>query len=330
MIKNFEDFLGENERTRTRTYNEPRFIDEAIKALTNAGFVVTNKSTPRQKNNDNLACEITFPSVLVFMKEYYGIGEERVVCSNLTRIIENHRYDTVIYKIGNVITPGSSSPDFKFVSIPELVENLKRYMTASLISGSKLGSREDKQSYKVFPNDIRIDKKNTYTTRWAPGVGNEIGIAPIRKKLPVSAVSILNKIFDNFSKYYSQIYSISPEYLEYATDLYCAFIEFYYMEIADTSTTCKITADLANVSSPDNEHNWIPMINNSTNVRKEKTHMKVSYYGDQTSFHTSNGYKDLKPYLDKFRDFSEEKLDSYFSDYLTTKRGMIAGKKFGL
>lgn len=326
MIKNFEDFLGENERSRTRTYNEPRFTDEAIKALTKAGFVITDKSTPRQKNNDNIACEITFPPILEFMKEYYGIGEERVVCSNLKSLIENYRYDTVIYKIGNVQRPGVGSSDFKFSSVKELVENLKRYMTASLISGSRLIAN---QTYKVFPNDIRIDKKNTYRNRWTPGAGNDVGIAPIRKKLPTSALTILDKIFDNFSKYYNQIYSFLPEYLEYATDLYCALIEFYYIEVADTSTVCRIFASLGGVTSTE-KHNWIPLIDATTNVRKEKTSMKVSYYGDQESFHTSNGYKDLKPYVDKFRDFSEEKLDSYFNDYLTTKRGMIAGKKFGL
>jgi hypothetical protein len=330
MIKNFEGFLNENERSRTRTYNEPSFTEEVITALTKAGFVVVDKSTPRQKTNDNLACEITFPPMLVFLKEYYGIGEERIVCSNLTSLIKNYKYDTIIYKKRYVQRPGASSTDFKFDSVEDLVENLKRYMTASLISGSRLSVVGEKQKSKVFPNDIRIDNKNTYTNRWTPGVGNEVGIAPIRKKLPASAITILNKIFDNFSNYYNQIYSFLPEYLEYATDLYCAFIEFYYIEIANTSTVCNITADLGSITSLENGNNWIPLISNSTNVRKEKSHMKVSYYGDQTSFHTSNGYKDLKPYLDKFRDFSEEKLDSYFNDYLTTKRGMIAGKKFGL
>lgn len=331
MIKNFESFLNEN--VRPRTYESESFIDEAFDALTSAGFVITNLSTPTQKKNDNLACEISFPGILEFVEEYYSIGKDRVVYNgNLENFVKSFRITRTIYKIGNVMTPGSSSPDCKFSSIPELVKNMKILFGSRLVSnqlgffGVERDLKMSGQSCSVFPNDIRIDTKSTYRTS---GIGYDIGIPPLRKKLPDSAISILNNICSGFSTLYKKIYSISPEYLEYATDVYCAFIEFYYLEISHAKFV--ISADLSTIISDLTSNSWIAITSNTVNVRKQKVHMKVTYYGEQAYY---SGYgKDgnlLGTYTDKFKKMTEDQLDSYFNDYLTTKRGMITGKKYGL
>jgi hypothetical protein len=330
MIKNFEDFLNENDRySRTRTYNEASFADEAIKALTKAGFAVNNISTPRQKNNDNLACEISFPKILDFLKEYYNIEKERVICkSDVESFVSLIKMSTIVYKKGYAQRPGVSSKDFSFDSIPDLVNKMKTYFTAQFISGPGVFNaiHSNYNRYQVFPNDIRLDTKYLYRNRWLPGIGHNIDAPPLRKKLPEGAKTALNNIFPEFSSLYDKIYAISPEYLEYATDSYCAFIEFYYVEISDEKLD--IHADLSNAIF-DYSRDRIVFMDNALHVRKEKTHMKVSYYGEQR-FSTSSGSKDFAPYLDKFRAMPQEYLEKYMDDYLHRKRGMLTGKKFGI
>ena len=209
-----------------------------------------------------------------------------------------------------------------------MVSNLKRYFTAQFISGAVgvFNTPRYDYSYRVFPNDLRLDTKNTYRNRWTPNASNEIGIPPLRKKIPQGAKNALNKIFDGFSSLYDKIYTISPEYLEYATDVYCAFIEFYYLEMSGEKMD--MHADLSYAIFDKSRDSFIVMIN-SMNVRKEKSSMKVNYYGEQ-QFNSFSSKKEFATYTDKFRAMSQENLDSYMEDFLEKKRGMIAGKKFGL
>jgi hypothetical protein len=330
MIKNYTEFLNENLRYGNAALGDD-FIKNATAALTDAGFIVISNSTPRQLKNGNLACTISYPKMLDFLKEYYNLDKNVILAGDiaLDDLFKRLKVKTIIYKRGAVIREGQSSDDFKFSSYNELVLNMKIFFCKEFIKGS---TRSFDASVGLPVARAAYDAPWSVFPRMREVVDDYHKLQPPKTKLSDGAKKILDGYVRDFSKKYDRLALVCPAYVEKINSILSTYAEFIILNQHEFSKDDFFTPNelLYFQNTTNNFHFDIASMQRS--VIKDKASMKVSYNLAVNAYRGQPAtYKDeLASIYEKLLKMTDAEREEYFENLHFKKRGIITGKKYGL
>jgi len=325
-VNSFEDFMKES-----RSYSVGSFIDTAVKALEAEGFLVTVNSTPTQIKNDNLNCILMYPKGYELLK-LYNLDDSNILAfdgSTVKDFFNNlETKPLTIYKIGNVMFDGEKNTSITFksgsgISIDDLVESMKTlFMKEFLKQTNRLRYRLDPSTpshlkYMIISDNLKLIDSN-YEGQPSYSLGlkkREVRSYP----LPKSLLDLCDRVHTGFKKEYEMVAEKFPEYMNFFSDTIAANIAPLILNVTNLPFS---PFNMRAVSTFDSSLRLF-------SYRDSVSIMAYNYWA-LSSENSKDIIEEIENLWEKIRKMNPEEIDEYYKDFYTRKRGIIAGKKFGI
>jgi hypothetical protein len=336
-ILSYDKFLKENVST---PLGEKTFVNEAVKALTAEGFVITVRSTSRQLKNDNLFCTISYPKVVDFIREYYDFDfntqVEYTKGNNLKQDAENLNFeDITIYSRGSMMRAKKANPEFLFSGIEDMVLKMKIFFAKAFVytapaRGQFLFPKRNKKILWNAENSSESSLTKSFQSQHS-------------RNLPDGTKRLLDSITPGFTKSYDSLISLDESNTKLITLMLCTLASLN-IENPDLLSIKKIDPRTFSYNDSDSSKKaWQPL-RNSIEFYQFTYSITKNILTKKDVFRTVSGVivpdiwsiersAWLQDYLDtylKLQAMSQQKLDAYFEDFVHKRRGVIHAKKFNL
>ena len=314
-IFSFADFINEN-----ASYPKGSFIDRAVNALQAEGFIVTVNSTPLQIKNDNLLCDLELPKGHELLSSYNLSKDNFLIFdgSSVENFFKNLKLESlIIYNRGVISHTGDANPAALWEpqsSVDEMAKVVKNLFIKEVLKRTgrvKYRSSEKLyDAYIVIPNDnkLNIGSGGHYTTVAAKDIRSY--------PLPPSLLDICEQMKPGFKKEYEIFQKRFPKYINLFSDTIAA------------NVSALILASNNLIFSPFTIGKEMSAFQPSVRQYSYSAKVIIFIYAD----YPANGTPEelvLKEW-NKIREIDSTKLEEYFKDLGTKKRGTIAGIKFNL
>jgi hypothetical protein len=326
-IASFEDFVNES-----KSYSAGSFIDTAVKALEDEGFLVSVNSTPIQIKNDNLNCILMYPKSYELLK-LYNLDESNILIfdgSTIKDFFDNlETKPLTIFKIGNVMFDGeqkNNSITFKSgngISTDALVERMKTlFMKEFIKQTSRLRYRLDPSApsrlkYMIISDNLKLID-SSYERH--PSYSLSLKKREIRSyPLPQNLLELCDKVHNGFKKEYEAVAEKFPDYMSLFSDTIAANVAPLVLE---------------GINLPFSPFNMRAVSTLDSSLRlfsyKDSISIMAYNYWALSSENSKKVIEEIEKLWEKIRKMNPEEIDEYYKDFYTRKRGTISGKKFGL